>query len=80
MKTALVEVKPLLAALDDKGGVWFCVDERSQSAHEAAERIANEGEFALEWCVGAVEAAGGDVKVARQWLRDWAPRRSTVLG
>lgn len=30
----------------------------------------------LEWCVAALEAAGGDLDKARAWLRDFAPTRA----
>ena len=31
--------------------------------------------YELEWCVAALEAAGGDLDKARSWLRDFAPTR-----
>ena len=31
--------------------------------------------YELEWCVAALEAAGGDLDKARGWLRDFAPTR-----
>ena len=31
--------------------------------------------YQLEWCVAALEAAGGDLDKARGWLRDFAPTR-----
>lgn len=32
--------------------------------------------YELEWCVAALEAAGGDLDKARGWLRDLAPTRA----
>lgn len=32
--------------------------------------------YELEWCVAALEAAGGDLDKARAWLRDFAPTRA----
>ena len=32
--------------------------------------------YELEWCVAALEAAGGDLDRARGWLRDFAPTRA----
>ena len=32
--------------------------------------------YELEWCVAALEAAGGDLDKARGWLRDFAPTRA----
>ncbi len=32
--------------------------------------------YELEWCVAALEAAGGDLDGARGWLRDFAPTRA----
>ena len=34
------------------------------------------GGYELEWCVAALEAAGGDLDKARSWLRDFAPTRA----
>lgn len=32
--------------------------------------------YELEWCVAALDAAGGDLDKARGWLRDFAPTRA----
>ena len=34
------------------------------------------GGYELEWCVAALEVAGGDLDRARDWLRDFAPTRA----
>ena len=34
--------------------------------------------YELEWCVAALEAAGGDLDKGRSWLRDFAPTRAEV--
>ena len=31
--------------------------------------------YDIEWCVTALEAEGGDLNRATEWLRNWAPRR-----
>jgi len=61
----------------------FCTDERSQRQRGLAGMLAAEdggpagkGGYALEWCVGAVEAEGGDLDGARLWLKNWAPTRA----
>lgn len=88
-KEAIPLVKPFLEGLDGKG--WdtelrFCVDEASQRRKGLAEMLAAEkgvegkGGYALEWCVGALEAEGGDLERARAWLRGWAPQRGEVEG
>ena len=52
----------------------FCVDEMAQQARVMAEHVAAEGVYALEWCVGAMEAGEGDLATAREWLENWAPK------
>ena len=44
-------------------------------AKEAPKMADNSG-YEVEWCVAAVEAAGGDLDKARGWLRDFAPTRA----
>lgn len=72
--------------------VHFCTDETSQKRRVVAELVAAEGDaggkgkerdevvegsgYELEWCVAALEAAGGDLDKARGWLRDFAPTRA----
>ena len=83
-KEALPMIKPYLDGLA-KGNVatplHFCVDEKSQKQRTLAEMLAAEegltmkGGYELEWCIGAVEAAKGDLDGARQWLKNWAPAR-----
>ncbi|EMC92956.1 hypothetical protein BAUCODRAFT_37870 [Baudoinia panamericana UAMH 10762] len=84
-KEALPMIKPFLDALA-KGvketSLHFCVDEKSQRQRMLAEMLAAEdggvggkGGYGLEWCVGALEAEGGDVDAARLWLRNWAPAK-----
>jgi hypothetical protein len=53
----------------------FCVDEASQRNKSIAEMLAGEGVYALEWCVGALEATGGDLGASREWLANWAPKK-----
>jgi hypothetical protein len=87
-KEAVGMVKPFLEGLlpdSDRQGetpLHFCVDEQSQKRRGMAELLAAEdggpmgkGGFALEWCVGALEAEKGDLEGARTWLRNWAVER-----
>jgi len=84
-KDAMPLVKPFLDGLV-KGNystpLHFCVDEKSQKQRVLAEMLAAEdgglagnGGYGEEWCVGAVEAAGGDLDATRAWLKNWAPTR-----
>ncbi|KAJ9632409.1 hypothetical protein H2203_000814 [Taxawa tesnikishii (nom. ined.)] len=84
-KDALPLVKPFVEGAVQKGGespLHFCVDEGSQKRRGLAEMLAAEagvggsGGYDLEWCVGALEAEGGDLDKARSWLANWAPTRS----
>ncbi|CAI6340280.1 unnamed protein product [Periconia digitata] len=84
-KEAIPLVKPFLEGMDGKGyetPLHFCVDEASQRRKGTAEMMSAEvgiegkGGYALEWCVAALEAEGGDLDRARAWLKNWAPQRS----
>ncbi|USP73822.1 ubiquitin fusion degradation protein [Curvularia clavata] len=89
-KDAIPLVKPFLQGMDGKTPVeeltplHFCVDERAQKARTLAEMLAAEkgiegkGGYGLEWCVAALEAEGGDLEKARNWLKGWAPQRAEV--
>ncbi|PSN71862.1 hypothetical protein BS50DRAFT_544060 [Corynespora cassiicola Philippines] len=86
-KDAIPMVKPFLQGMDGAGydtPLHFCVDEASQKRRVLAEMLAAEvgvegkGGFALEWCVAALEAEGGDLEKARGWLKGWAPQRGEV--
>jgi hypothetical protein len=76
-------VKPVVDALASQAEnksteaveLSFCVDESCQRARNVAEMLAAEGVFGLEWCVGAVEATVGDLRSAREWLGNWAPKK-----
>lgn len=90
-KEALGMVKPILDQLKElEFPVNFCSDEASQQRRSLAEMISAEGEadgvereqlqseesgYELEWCIAALEVAGGDLDRARSWLNDWAPTR-----
>lgn len=60
---------------------YFCTDQASQQRRTLAEMITAEGvvsegrAYDLEWCVAAVEAAGGDLDKAKEWLSNWAPAK-----
>lgn len=84
-KDALPIIKPFLDGLtkDHKvTSLHFCVDESSQKRKKLAELLAAEdggptgqGGYSFEWCLGALEAEGGNLDDARQWLKNWAPTR-----
>lgn len=84
-KDALPMIKPMLDGLMNGGQeapLQFCVDEASQKRRNMASMLAAEdggpfgkGGYAMEWCVGALEATSGDLDSARQWLKNWAPSR-----
>ncbi|ORY14762.1 hypothetical protein BCR34DRAFT_211412 [Clohesyomyces aquaticus] len=84
-KDAIPLVKPFLDGMDGMGyttPLHFCTDEASQRRRGFAELLSAEkgvdgkGGYALEWCVAALEAEGGDLGRARDWLKGWAPARS----
>ncbi|KAI7182616.1 ubiquitin fusion degradation protein [Hortaea werneckii] len=74
---------------DENTPLHFCVDEKSQKQRALAGMLvaeeegggaltaggAGKGGYGFEWCVGALEAEGGDLDLARQWLRNYAPAR-----
>lgn len=87
-KEGMPLVKKFLDGLfegDEAEGTWvtglhFCVDEASQRRRRVAETLFAEMEagmrakrYGWEWCVGALEAEGGDAERARQWLENYAP-------
>ena len=84
-KDALPMIKPYLDGLTkgyDATALHFCVDEASQKRRKLAEFLAAEdggpagqSAFREEWCLGALEAEGGNLDDARQWLKNWAPTR-----
>ncbi|KFY03390.1 hypothetical protein O988_01504 [Pseudogymnoascus sp. VKM F-3808] len=74
-KEALPEVQPLLVDIG-RAPMHFCVDERSQKQRKLAEMLAGEGVYELEWCVAACEAETGELDAARQWLSNWAPKKT----
>lgn len=82
-KDALPMIKPFLEGLTEgKTPLHFCVDENSQKRRNLAGMLAAEdggplgkGGYAVEWCIGALEAEQGDLDGARGWLKNWAPSR-----
>lgn len=67
-------IRPLVTN-PQENGYWFCVDEISQTRRRLADMLAAEGVYELAWCVAAVEAAGGQLDRAREWLSSWAVRK-----
>lgn len=47
-------------------------NEKGKARAEGGEGVG----YALEWCVAALEAEGGDLDGARGWLRNWANSRA----
>jgi hypothetical protein len=76
-KEGLPMVRPVVDELA-RGGVpthlRFCVDEASQTRRSLGSMMAGEGEYALEWCVKALEEERGDAAAARDWLQSRAPK------
>lgn len=81
-KDALPIVRPFVDGLaKGETPLHFCVDEGSQRRRGMAEMMAAEGKqnvpgrkgYAFEWCCAALEAEGGDLSRAREWLENFAP-------
>ncbi|KAL2866820.1 putative ubiquitin fusion degradation protein (Ufd1) [Aspergillus lucknowensis] len=81
-------VRPLIDAVDlqrkgaHRAPFYFCADQAGQQRRVLAEMIAAKDigasgskAYELPWCVAAVEAAGGVLEKAREWLENWAPSR-----
>lgn len=89
-KEILTIVKPLLDAITmgpsgtNTAPIYFCTDQTSQVRKMLANTLAAEsssaGEkgYGVEWCVAAIESAGGDINKARDWLKNWAPRTGEI--
>lgn len=78
-----VVVIPTPAAPENSTPLYFCTDENSQqrrklaemlAAEEAAQGVTGTG-YEMGWCVAAMESAAGDLDKAREWLRNWAPKK-----
>jgi hypothetical protein len=82
-KEILQITKPLLDAINltpasnkNTAPFYFCADETSQHRRLVGELIAAEGVYDIGWCLAALEAAGGDLEKAREWLNGWAPKKN----
>ncbi|KAL4902866.1 hypothetical protein BDW74DRAFT_180564 [Aspergillus multicolor] len=86
--TILGQVRPLVDAVDLQGKgphtspFYFCTDQAGQQRRGFAEMLAAEEggtagkkTYDLPWCVAAIEAAGGELDKARDWLENCAPAR-----
>lgn len=74
---AMVVSKPLVdTALVKNEVMWLCTEEVIQKRRKIAEMMAAEGDYALEFCVAALEAESGRLDGARTWLANWAPKTS----
>jgi hypothetical protein len=81
----LAIVRPLINSISLQSGTpnaapfYFCTDQTGQHRRALADMIAAEGitaggkDYTLPWCVAAVEATGGDLVKAREWLENSAP-------
>jgi hypothetical protein len=58
----------------------FCVNESNQRKRDLAEVLVteNKGEYDLEWCIAAMEAAG-DYEPGKTWLHNWAPKKGDSM-
>lgn len=64
-------VAELVAAEGDAGGKG-----KGKGKGKERDGVVEGSGYELEWCVAALEAAGGDLDKARGWLRDFAPTRA----
>ena len=78
-KEALQMVKPDLDDIASERPLRFCTDEASQKRRLMAEMLAAdqiETGYDLPWTIAALEAESGNLGNARNWLENWAPKRS----
>lgn len=85
----LTTTRPLINAVNvqpdstpNTAPFFFCTDQTGQQRRTMAEMLAAEGgvtsggkKYDLAWCVAAVEATGGNLDKAKEWLDNWAPSR-----
>ena len=81
-KDALPLIKPYVDGLAaGELPLQFCVDEASQRrrgfaemmAAEVREKVPGRKAYGFEWCAASLEAEGGDLGKAREWLANFAP-------
>ncbi|KAG0096111.1 hypothetical protein BGZ93_004985 [Podila epicladia] len=60
----------------ETGKVWLCVDEATTRKKVLAQVLFEDlqGQYAIEWCVKALENERTDLEAAVQWLNQQAPR------
>ncbi|KAG0361550.1 hypothetical protein BG005_007969 [Podila minutissima] len=60
----------------ETGKVWLCVDEATTRKKVLAQVLFEDlqGQYAIEWCVKALESERTDLEAAVQWLNQQAPR------
>lgn len=78
-------VRPLVDAINVNGNTpntapfYFCTDQTGQQRRSLAEMLSAEGAatdgtaYDLAWCIAAVEATGGNMEKASEWLTSFAP-------
>jgi Ubiquitin fusion degradation protein UFD1/Amino-terminal Zinc-binding domain of ubiquitin ligase E3A len=85
-------IKPLIDAINtnpaqfstislsssDLPPLYLCADETSQQRRTLGEMITAEGVYDIRWCLAALEASGGDLDKARDWLGGWAPKKGEM--
>lgn len=85
----LAATRPLIDAVNfepestpNTAPFYFCTDQTGQQRRTMAEMLAVEGAvttggktYDLAWCVAAVEATGGNLDRAKEWLDNWAPAK-----
>lgn len=90
----LVSAAAAAELLAGNAEVFFCVDAECQRRGELAALLEVDGAgrgagaagaaagygYDIAWCLGAIEAEGGDLERARSWLVNWAPRRDEERG
>lgn len=74
----LIDAVSLTRDAPNTAPFYFCTDQAGQQRRGLAEMLAagsDEKSYDLAWCVAAVEAGGGDLDKARDWLANWAPAK-----
>ncbi|KAF8952477.1 hypothetical protein BGZ52_005963 [Haplosporangium bisporale] len=67
-----------IGSTTETGKVWLCVDEATTRKKVLAQVLFEDlqGQYAIEWCVKALESEMTDLDAAVQWLNQQAPRLS----
>ncbi|KAI1911054.1 hypothetical protein LOZ61_004032 [Ophidiomyces ophidiicola] len=88
-KDALTLARPLVSAVaiscsaqqvENTAPLYFCTDENNQTRRKLAELLAAEAGYELGWCIAAVQDGAGDMDKAKDWLKNWAPKKGEKFG